>query len=180
MNRPLTAILAALEFVAPQFEPAREAAIHLRALAIEHQVDPLTIVAIVRAESGWVPSAINPRSGARGLGQIMPSNYGECRREPAGPECEKIKSDLLDWKFNLSETARVMHTWRDYCGKKVGSRLAIHWLPGYQGLDSERRATCGHRKVRGRWAPLKSVPKFTRAVLARRHELERRFGKIKR
>jgi hypothetical protein len=179
VNRPLTAILAALEFVAPKFEPAREAAAQLRALAVEHRVDPLTIIAIVRHESGWVPSAVNARTGARGLGQIMPSNYKECRREPESPACERIKAELLDWRFNLAETARTMETWREYCGKKVGSRLAIHWLPGYQGLDFKRRASCGHRKIRGRWVPMKAVPKLTRAVLARRQDLERRFGKVK-
>jgi hypothetical protein len=179
VNRPLTAILAALEFVAPKFEPAEEAAAQLRALAVQHGVDPLTIIAIVRHESGWVPSAVNARTGARGLGQIMPSNYSECRRDAESAACVKIKADLLDWKFNLAETARTMETWREYCGKKVGSRLAIHWLPGYQGLDFKRRASCGHRKLRGRWVPMKAVPKLTRAVLARRKELEKRFGKAK-
>ena len=179
MNRSITAILAALEFLAPKFEPAKEAGAHVRALSIEHRVDPFTILAIVRGESGWKPGAVNPRTGALGLGQIMPSNYKECRAAPQSAECTKIKTDLLDWKYNLTETARTIVTWREYCAKKVGSRLAIHWLPGYQGLDFQRRATCGHRKIRGRWVPLKTVPKLTQKILARRAELERKFAKRK-
>jgi hypothetical protein len=179
VNRSVAVIAAALELVAPKFEPAAEASAYLRALALEHQLDPFTIIAVVRNESGWKPGAVNPRSGALGLGQIMPSNYPECRRAAAGPECTKIKQALLDWKYNLRETARTMATWRDFCGKRVGSRLAIHWLPGYQGLDSRRGATCGHKKRKRSWLPLKSVPKLTTKVLVKRRELEQRFAKRK-
>jgi hypothetical protein len=177
VNRSLAAIVAALELVAPKFEPAAEASAYLKALAGQYQLDPFTIIAVVRSESGWRPDAINPRTGALGLGQIMPSNYPECRSAPDGAECKKIKRELLEWRHNLAETARTMATWRDFCGKKVGSRLAIHWLPGYQGLDFKRRATCGHRKHRRGWAPLKAVPKLTTKVLAKRRELELQFAK---
>lgn len=169
--------MAALEFVAPKFEHAERASVQVRALAIEHDLDPFTIIAVVRHESGWKPEAVNPRTGARGLGQIMPSNYPVCREHPDGAECAAIQAKLLDWEYNLTETAKTLSTWRDYCGKKVGSRLAIHWLPGYQGLDMKRRATCGHRKHRRGWLPLKSVPKLTQRILARRRELEMRFAK---
>jgi hypothetical protein len=176
MIRSLAAILAALEFVAPEFEPAREASAHVRALAIQHDLDPFTIVAVVRHESGWQPGAVNPRTGATGLGQILPNNYKPCRENPEGAECTAVKSNLLDWKYNLSETALMLARWRDYCGDKVGSRLAIHWLPGYQGFDLQRRTTCGHRKRRNRWVAV-TIPKFTETVLARRRELEKRFAK---
>jgi hypothetical protein len=109
----------------------------------------------------------------------MPSNYAECRKAPDGAECKRIRSELLDWRHNLSETARTMATWRSFCGKKVGSRLAIHWLPGYQGVDFKRPATCGHRKQRRGWLPIKAVPKLSRKVLAKRQELEKRFAKHK-
>jgi hypothetical protein len=177
MIRSLAAILAALEFLAPEFEPAREASAHVRALAIQHGLDPFTILAVVRHESGWKPAAVNPRTGAMGLGQIMPSNYKPCREDPYGAECIAIKTNLLTWKYNLTETAITLARWRDYCGDKVDSRLAIHWLPGYQGFDLRRGATCGHRKFRGRWVALKTVPKFTQTVLARRRDLEKRFAK---
>lgn len=177
MVRSLAAILAALEFVAPGFEPAREASAHVRALAIQHELDPFTIIAVVRHESGWNPGAINPRSGAMGLGQILPDNYAPCRADPLGAECAAIKAGLLDWKYNLTETAVTLARWRTYCGKKVGSRLAIHWLRGYQGFDLQQRTTCGHRRIKNRWAPTKTIPKFTQTVLARRRELEKRFAK---
>jgi hypothetical protein len=95
---------------------------------------------------------------------------------PEGPECERIKAALLGWKYNLSETARTLATWRAYCNRRVGSELAIHWLPGYQGLDMRRGAICGHRKRREGWSPLTSVPKLTEKVLAKRRELEARFA----
>jgi hypothetical protein len=180
VNRPLAAILAALEFLAPKFEHAAEASARVRALAVEHDMDPFTILAVVSHESGWRPDAKNPRTGALGLGQIMPSNYRECRTEPNGAECAAIRENLLDWQYNLTETARTLSRWREYCGDKVKSRLAIHWLPGYQGLDVKRRATCGHRKQRGGWVPLKSVPVLTSKILARRRDLEKRFAGVGR
>jgi len=177
MIRAVSAIVAALEFVAPKFQHKAEASVHLQALAIEHDLDPFTIIAVVRNESGWQSGAINKRTGARGLGQIMPTNYRKCVDAPDGPECERIKADLLGWKHNLSETARTMATWRRYCNRRVGSELAIHWLPGYQGLDMRRGAICGHRKRSRNWVPLAAVPKLTEKVLAKRRELIIRFGK---
>jgi hypothetical protein len=175
--RAISAIVAALEFVAPKFRHTAEASAHLQALAIKHDLDPFTIIAVVRNESAWQSGAINRRTGARGLGQIMPSNYRQCRDAPESPECERIKADLLGWKYNLSETARTMATWRAYCNQKVGSELAIHWLPGYQGLDMRRGAICGHQKRRTSWEPLAAVPKLTQRVLSNRRELEGRFAK---
>lgn len=176
MLRAISTIVAALEFVAPNFRHTQEASAHLQALALEHELDPFTIIAVVRNESAWQSGAINRRTGARGLGQIMPSNYRHCQNAPEGPECQRIKADLLGWKYNLSETARTMATWRLYCGKKVGSELAIHWLPGYQGLDMRRRAICGHQKRSG-WVPLKAVPKLTLKVMGTRQELIARFAR---
>jgi soluble lytic murein transglycosylase-like protein len=103
--RSVAAILAALEFVAPKFELAHQASVHVRALAIEHDLDPFTIIAVVHHESGWKPEAVNPRTFALGLGQIMPSNYAACRQDPEGAECATIKSSLLEWKYILTETA---------------------------------------------------------------------------
>jgi hypothetical protein len=175
--RAISAIVAALEFVAPKFRHTEEASAHLQALAVEYELDPFTIIAVVRNESAWQSGAINRRSGARGLGQIMPSNYRQCQDAPEGRECQRIKADLLGWKYNLKETARTMATWRGYCGKKVGSELAIHWLPGYQGLDIRRGAICGHQKRQASWVSHKAVPKLTQKVLSKRRELETRFAK---
>jgi hypothetical protein len=177
MIRALSAIVAALEFVAPKFQHKAEASAHLQALAIKHDLDPFTIIAVVRNESAWQSGAINRRTGARGLGQIMPSNYRKCVNAPDSAECERIKSALLGWKHNLSETARTMATWRGYCNRRVGSELAIHWLPGYQGLDMRRGAICGHQRRKSSWIALTAVPKLTQKVLAKRRELESRFGR---
>lgn len=176
MIRALSTIVAALEFVAPKFQHKAEASAHVQALAIKYDLDPFTIIAVVRNESAWQSGAINRRTGARGLGQIMPTNYRKCVNAPDGPECERIKAALLGWKYNLSETARTLATWRSYCDKRVGSELAIHWLPGYQGLDMRRGAICGHQRRSSGWTPLQAVPKLTERVLANRRELEARFA----
>lgn len=177
MIRALSAIVAALEFVAPKFQHKAEASAHLQELAIKHDLDPFTIIAVVRNESAWQSGAINRRTGARGLGQIMPSNYRKCANAPDSAECERIKSALLGWKYNLSETARTMATWRAYCNRRVGSELAIHWLPGYQGLDMRRGAICGHQRRKSGWIALTTVPRLTQKVLAKRRELESRFAR---
>jgi hypothetical protein len=176
MLRALHVIVAALEFVAPKFQHKAEASVHLQALAVKHDLDPFTIIAVVRNESAWQSGAINRRTGARGLGQIMPSNYRKCVESPDGPACERIKAALLGWKYNLSETARTMATWRGYCNRRVGSELAIHWLPGYQGLDMRRGAICGHQRRKSSWVALHAVPKLTQKVLANRRELMNRFA----
>jgi Transglycosylase SLT domain len=176
MLRALPVIVAALELVAPKFQHKAEASVHLQALAVQHDLDPFTIIAVVRNESAWQSGAINRRTGARGLGQIMPSNYRKCVEAPNGPACERIKAALLGWKYNLSETARTMATWRRYCDRRVGSELAIHWLPGYQGLDMRRGAICGHQRRKSGWTALPSVPKLTQKVLANRRELMTRFA----
>ena len=62
MLRALPAIMAALEFVAPKFPHKAEASVHLQALAIRHELDPFTIIAVVRNESAWQSGAINRRT----------------------------------------------------------------------------------------------------------------------
>lgn len=166
MTRSVAFLTAVLKLVAPSFEPRDEAAAELRELAKKHQLDPLTIVAVVERESGWDPRAIG-KLGEVGLGQVMPSNNLTCRTD--GAACQEHKAALLDWRINLRETARLMAAHRAYCERVVGSSLAIYWLQEYQGVAG----TCGHVRRLGRWEP-KPVPKGVYAVLDRRRELARR------
>jgi soluble lytic murein transglycosylase-like protein len=48
------------------------------------QLDPTLIVALVAVESSWEPSAVSP-SGARGLGQLMPSTAARLGINPRDP-----------------------------------------------------------------------------------------------
>lgn len=43
-------------------------------IAREHGIDPSLFKGIIRKESSWNPNAVNPTSGAFGLGQLMPGN----------------------------------------------------------------------------------------------------------
>lgn len=51
-----------------------------RRLALANGLDPNIFAALINKESGWNPDAVNPKSGASGLGQLMPGNmfaFGE-------------------------------------------------------------------------------------------------------
>jgi hypothetical protein len=162
VSRSLAAILCALKLSAPGFEPKAEAAPVLRALGNLNQHDPFTLIAVVELESRWDPTAVNPRSGAVGLGQVLPAG-------------EDDAEGLLDWRVNLIRSSGLLATWREHCREKVGSALAVHWLQGYSGHDYVNKTSCGHRRERDRWRAVK-VPAYVKKVLAKRRELARRCG----
>lgn len=173
MIRPVAVILAALQAVAPSFEPKQEAAAHVQALADAGDFDPFTLLEYVDGESGWDPEAIGKFVGAGevvGLGQHRLLNYKPCQEDLGSQACEDVRASLLDWRFNLDETARAFVMWRGYCTEKVGSGAARWWLQGLTGWDAKRKSTCGHR--RGRALP---VPEPVTKLLKRRAELAARF-----
>lgn len=170
MSRTIATIQLALQLATPQLQPRAQVAAELSRLEREHQVDSLTIVAVIERESGGKADAVG-KAGEIGLGQIMPSNFPSCREDPQGADCAGIKRLMLDWRMNLGMTAGLMEIMRTYCRNTVGSALAIYWLQEYQG----HRGTCGHVKRKGRWVAL-PVPKGVTAVMKRRRELARRFG----
>lgn len=172
MLRSVASIVAALEIAAPSFQPKHEAAVHIRELAAKHEFDPFTMIAIVERESRWNPNAVNKRSGATGLGQVLPTNFRACRSEPEGQSCTAVKRGLLSWRRNLTVVAGYIRAMREHCRRVVGSALAVSWMGIYDGTDSTRGLTCNHRKVRGRWVK-QSPTKMALRVLKRRAELER-------
>lgn len=173
MTRSLASVLAALNVVAPSFPEKPAAAAHVRELADAGDFDPFTLLAYVESESGWRSWAIGlyPVTGeVVGLGQHRLLNYAACRADAASQACEDVRASLLDWRFNLDETARAFVMWRAYCKEKVGTGAARFWLQGIKGWDAKRGTVCGHRRGK----PL-AVPAPVSKLLARRAELARRF-----
>lgn len=169
MIRPIAVILAALQSVAPNFPEKREAAAHVQALAEAGDFDPFTLVAHVEHETRWIPSLVGKYESVGevvGLGQIRLLNYRACQDDLGSQACEDVRASLLDWRFNLDQTAKYFVTWRGYCREKVGSGAARFWLQGLTGWDAKRGTTCGHRRGR----PL-AVPEPVAKLLKRRAAL---------
>lgn len=169
MIRSVATILAALQTVAPSFEPKAEAAAHVQALAEAGDFDPFTLIAYVENESRWATSAIGKYSGVEyvGLGQLRLLNYAPCLDDLGAQACEDVRASLLGWRFNLTETARAFVWARGYCREKVGSGAARGWLQVVTGYDAKRRSVCG--RLSGKFLP---VPTGVQRLLNRRRELE--------
>ncbi len=153
MIRALSALLCSLNLAAPSFPHKLEAAHELNRVAARNNVDPFTIVELVRLESRWLTYVVNPKSGAVGLGQHLPRDASDAEA-------------LLDWRYNLQRTGAAMAAWREYCREKVGSALAKFWLRGYGGFP--HGANCGHALKRGRWVALPVQPYVAKLLAGRR------------
>jgi len=57
-----------------------------KVLARKYGIDPAVFQALIKQESGWNPSALNRKSGAMGLGQIMPGNRNMYGLDASIPE----------------------------------------------------------------------------------------------
>jgi hypothetical protein len=82
-----------------------------------------------------------------------------------------VRASLLDWRFNLDETARAFVIWRGYCTEQVGTGAAKYWLQAITGWDAKRRTTCGHKRGRALSVPPPITKLLTRrAALAKEAE----------
>jgi hypothetical protein len=171
--RAVPFLMSVLSSVAPSF-PEREAAAHtLAELGRTHRFDPVTLIAIVEGESAWRPTVISSNGRDFGLSQIRATNFRECQTATLDErQCAWRKQSLLHWKMNLTLAAGLIKANRERCKRVVGSNLASYWLQAFQGYDSTRGTTCGHRRVGKRWVA-GPVPRLTRKVLKRRRELAR-------
>lgn len=70
---------------APEAVPAEYRPI-VEAAAKTYGVDPALIAAQIKQESSWNPNAINPSSGAAGLGQFMPATAQQYKVDPLNPQ----------------------------------------------------------------------------------------------
>ncbi len=124
----------------PKPEAARYAAV-LNEVALEHDFDPLTAVAIIHFETHWYPSLISADGEDYGLGQVRARYLSACRddADPVGAPsaaCQAAKGNLLDGAFNIRRMATIITANREMCRERTGTALAPQWLAGYQGYNS--------------------------------------------
>lgn len=152
MIRPVAVILAALNAAAPSFPHKESAAPYVQQLADDGGFDPFTLIEYVDSESGWDPEAIGAGGAYIGLGQIRLANYEACHiAQGFAFDCPETVRALLDWRFNLAETARIFVWARERCRDVVGSGAFVGWMQTVKGYDKTRGTTCGRRRVGGRW-----------------------------
>jgi soluble lytic murein transglycosylase-like protein len=93
--------------------------------ARRHLLHPVVLAANVGAESGCRPEALNKKTGARGLGQILP-----------GGSADRPGANLLDPATNLDLTARHLASLMVLCGNLGG---AVHVYHGYRKCRGWRK-----------------------------------------
>jgi hypothetical protein len=124
----------------PRPEAARYATV-LNQVALEHDFDPLTAVAIIHFETHWRPSLISPDGEDYGLGQVRGRYLSACRadEDPVGAPsaaCQAAKANLLDGAYNIRRMAMIITANREMCRERTGTAWAPQWLAGYQGYNS--------------------------------------------
>jgi hypothetical protein len=124
----------------PKAEAARYATV-LNEVALEHDFDPLTAVAIIHFETHWYPALISADGEDYGLGQVRARYLSACRddADPVGAPsaaCQAAKVNLLDGAFNIRRMATIITANREMCRERTGTALAPQWLAGYQGYSS--------------------------------------------
>lgn len=124
----------------PKPEAARYATV-LNQVALEHDFDPLTAVAIIHFETHWRPTLISPDGEDYGLGQVRGRYLTACRgdEDPVGAPsaaCQAAKANLLDGAFNIRRMAMIITANRAMCRERTGTAWAPQWLAGYQGYNS--------------------------------------------
>lgn len=139
----------------PRVEAARYATV-LDQVALEHDFDPLTAVAIIHFETHWYPTLISADGEDYGLGQVRGRYLSACRddADPVGAPsaaCQAAKANLLDGAFNIRRMATIITANREMCRERTGTALAPQWLAGYQGYNSpgsDRWCTPGEKTWR--------------------------------
>lgn len=142
MVRPIVAIVAAILISRPDL-PRDEATRYARVLRAEakaHDFDPLTAVAIIHYESGWIPDIVSESGEDYGLGQIRARYIGACRHDAnplhaPGAACRAVKRSLLVPENNIRQMARLITNHRQLCRDKTGSAKFHQWLASYQGRN---------------------------------------------
>lgn len=184
MFRSIPFIVLALAQVGVNGPRAKAYAPVLQELGKKHNIDPVTIITIVKGESGWRESIVNSR-GCVGLGQICLSNYPTCQLAPTGEACQAKKRQLQNGPYNLQVMAKAIASNRDFCNKKTNKTSKKtrsqwrHWLPSYGGFNKPSKGIwCGQRMVKAknrrgyRWVNVK-IPKRIKQYMERRRQIVR-------
>ena len=110
---------AALHALCPWSPPAlvERAGAAAKRAEKRRRVDPLLVAAMIRAESRCDPDAVNPRTGAAGLLQVLPVHW-------------RGRWDPFDVDANVAEGVRLFARYARRCGNVAGA------LSLYGGLGS--------------------------------------------
>jgi hypothetical protein len=174
-----TAIIAAAILLCRPSMPKPEAG--ARALDVERGaaalgVDPILLVAMADHESGWIPSAVNKKSGALGLGQILPQFRPACAGGLGTKACAAERARLLDGAYNLAAMFDAIGAWKKSCKKVVGNDEEASWLTSYSGLNRPKAGEwCGWRATGGKLVRL-PTHSVVREFLDRRQRLRKLLG----
>jgi len=84
-------------------------------------IPPLLLIAIIEHESRWNPNAVNTKSGACGLGQVLPYN-GKC---------------ILGARSNIRASASILHKNYVYCSTRGNHKIGL-WEKGLAGYQTGR------------------------------------------
>jgi soluble lytic murein transglycosylase-like protein len=107
----------------------RDLAPHVDASARRHLLHPVVLVSVIAAESTCQADAVNARTGAIGLGQIMP-----------GRSADRPGSNLRDPATNLNLTARHLAGLMVLCGSLGGAVHVYHGHKRCRGWERDRHA----------------------------------------
>jgi hypothetical protein len=127
--------------------PKAEATVYARTLnevALQHDFDPLTAVAIVHFETHWLPGLVSADGEDYGLGQVRARFIGACRsdEDPVNAPsraCLAVKASLRDGVTNLRRMGSIIGANKDLCKDKTGTAKVHQWLAGYQGYGAPWR-----------------------------------------
>jgi hypothetical protein len=157
--KTLVAIALAIAHCRPSL-PKAEVAVYAKIVDDRSRalgVDQVLIVALVDHESRWFAGAINKKSGALGLGQILPQFRPACAVSSSAA-CSAEKSRMLDGTYNLSAVFDAIGAWQRECKKKTGKAGILEWMSAYAGLNRPKMGDwCGWRVSTG-GGPPKQLP----------------------
>lgn len=161
-------LAAAILFCRPSLAPATAATyanlVHAHALRLG--IDPLEMIAIGKHESGWQEWQVNKKSGAIGIGQILPEFRAPCVGAMSSPACAAEKKRLLDGVYNINAMADAIEKWRIACKQKTGMANAS-WMSAYAGLNKPKEGIwCGVRVTGStkKALPIHSVVRLYQAI----------------
>jgi hypothetical protein len=129
----LIQLLLALRLLCPGHDSLAES---MQREAHRHLIHPVLLVLVVAAESNCNAGAVNKRSGAVGLGQILPE--GSANRGNHSP------AQLRDPDLNLYLTARHIAWCLVLCGERP-----LHAVAVFNGSKQCRVTEWSHRVLNG-------------------------------
>jgi hypothetical protein len=134
----LNQLILALRLLCPGHDSLAES---IEREAHRHLIHPVLLVLVVAAESHCNANAVNKRSGAVGLGQILPA--GSANRGNYTP------AQLRDPDLNLYLTARHIAWCLVLCGERK-----LHAIAVYNGSERCRATEWSHRVLNGLYLAL--------------------------